>query len=60
MRSRFDQNKDLNDIRKARELLVSGERELFEKQHYQPKKCELFPKLEEFLIIMCVLFSFSR
>lgn len=40
MRNRFDQNKDIKDMRVANELLVDGERELFLNQHYQPKKCE--------------------
>lgn len=40
MRDRFDQNKNMKDMAKARELLMAGERELFEKQHFQPKKCK--------------------
>lgn len=38
MRDRFDQNKN-KDMAQARELLMAGERELFEKQHFQPRKC---------------------
>lgn len=39
MRARFDENvkKDLN---KGIQLVEDGERELFSKQHYQPKKCK--------------------
>ncbi|XP_031624853.1 NADH dehydrogenase [ubiquinone] 1 beta subcomplex subunit 9 [Contarinia nasturtii] len=36
LRERFDQNKEIKDLRIARELLKSGEQELFEKQHPQP------------------------
>lgn len=39
MRERFDLNRNVNDPDKARELLDAGELELFQKQHYQPKKC---------------------
>lgn len=28
-------------MRKASEILAAGEQELFEKQHYQPKKCTI-------------------
>lgn len=42
MRARFDENKCLTDMGKAKQLIADGERELFEKQHYQPKKCESF------------------
>lgn len=40
MRDRFDSNKNIVDMRVARELLQSGERELFEKQHPQPLICK--------------------
>jgi hypothetical protein len=29
-------------VRIAKQLLEKGEQELFEKQHYQPKKCEYY------------------
>lgn len=39
LRDRFDQKKDIVDMRVARQLLIDGERELFEKQHPQPMIC---------------------
>lgn len=39
LRARFDENKNVKDARQAQKLLIDGERELFEKQHFQPKKC---------------------
>uniref|UniRef100_A0A182M5J7 NADH dehydrogenase [ubiquinone] 1 beta subcomplex subunit 9 n=1 Tax=Anopheles culicifacies TaxID=139723 RepID=A0A182M5J7_9DIPT len=39
MRARFDQHRNEKDPAKVAQLLTDGERELFEKQHYQPKKC---------------------
>ncbi|PSN47288.1 NADH dehydrogenase [ubiquinone] 1 beta subcomplex subunit 9 [Blattella germanica] len=41
LRQRFEENRDVKDMRKAKELLHIGEEELFKNQHYQPKK---FPK----------------
>nr|CAH7718962.1 unnamed protein product [Callosobruchus chinensis] len=38
MRHRFDQNKDITDMRVAKELIEKGEKELFEKQHWHPRK----------------------
>lgn len=40
LRERFDKNKDIKDMRVARELLKAGETELFEKQHPQPMGCK--------------------
>lgn len=40
LRDRFDQNKDVVDMRKARQLLEEGEQELFLKQHPQPMICK--------------------
>lgn len=40
MRSRFDENRSVLDMRKAKELLALGEEELFKMQHYQPLKCK--------------------
>jgi NADH dehydrogenase (ubiquinone) 1 beta subcomplex subunit 9 len=39
MRERFDQNRNIVDFRRAQQIVAEGEKELFEKQHYQPKKC---------------------
>ncbi|XP_067006270.2 NADH dehydrogenase [ubiquinone] 1 beta subcomplex subunit 9 [Anabrus simplex] len=41
LRQRFEQNRCEVDMRKAKELLIQGEQELFNNQHYQPKK---FPR----------------
>merc|ERR1711976_340831 len=38
MRARFDENKDITDMVKAKELLKKGEEELFYYQHPQPFK----------------------
>ncbi|CAD5119234.1 DgyrCDS7867 [Dimorphilus gyrociliatus] len=38
LRQRFDENKDINDVRKAKEVLQAGEHELFLKAHPQPIK----------------------
>lgn len=38
LRDRFDKNRTV-PIGQAKELVVAGEKELFSKQHYQPKKC---------------------
>merc|ERR1712243_380731 len=43
MRDRFDKNKDIKDLRVAQELLEEGEKELFNYQHYQPRKFPLSP-----------------
>lgn len=40
MRQRFDQNKDVKDMRIAKDLLLKGEEELFQKQHWLPRKCK--------------------
>uniref|UniRef100_A0A7R9G0F1 NADH dehydrogenase [ubiquinone] 1 beta subcomplex subunit 9 n=2 Tax=Timema TaxID=61471 RepID=A0A7R9G0F1_TIMSH len=37
-RARFDENRNLKDLRVAKELLAKGEEELFLTQHYQPMK----------------------
>lgn len=41
MRARFDENVK-KDLSKGVQLVEDGEKELFSKQHYQPKKCRLF------------------
>lgn len=38
MRQRFDENKDVRDARIAKKLLLDGEEELLQKQHYLPRK----------------------
>jgi NADH dehydrogenase (ubiquinone) 1 beta subcomplex subunit 9 len=38
MRERFDQNKDVKDMRIAKELITQGEQELFDNQHWHPRK----------------------
>lgn len=40
MRARFDQNKNLKDIRIAYEMLAEGEKELHKHQHWTPRKCK--------------------
>lgn len=40
MRKRFDDNKNIKDTRLAKELLEEGEKELFSKQHWHPRKCK--------------------
>ena len=41
LRARFDQNKNEIDMRKAKKLLMDGEKELLLKQHCSPLKCKL-------------------
>ncbi|XP_037926837.1 NADH dehydrogenase [ubiquinone] 1 beta subcomplex subunit 9-like [Hermetia illucens] len=43
LRKRFDDSRCIKDLRKAQDLLKCGERELFEKRHYQPKKFQYSP-----------------
>lgn len=43
MRQRFDQNKDISNIKQAKELLAQGEKEYFIKRHYQLRKFEESP-----------------
>ncbi|XP_043260229.1 NADH dehydrogenase [ubiquinone] 1 beta subcomplex subunit 9 [Colletes gigas] len=38
MRQRFEENRRIPDARVAKQLLVDGEEELFQAQHWQPKK----------------------
>jgi NADH dehydrogenase (ubiquinone) 1 beta subcomplex subunit 9 len=38
MRQRFDENRNELDIRRAKELILLGEEELFKNTHYQPMK----------------------
>lgn len=42
MRERFDNNKDIKDLRIARKLVEEGEAELFQKAHPQPIGCKYF------------------
>nr|XP_033337641.1 NADH dehydrogenase [ubiquinone] 1 beta subcomplex subunit 9 [Megalopta genalis] len=43
IRQRFDENKNIKDVRLAKKLLLEGEEEAFQNEHYQPKK---FPDSE--------------
>ncbi|XP_062548140.1 NADH dehydrogenase [ubiquinone] 1 beta subcomplex subunit 9 [Armigeres subalbatus] len=43
MRERFDKNKNEKDPAKISKLVADGERELFETQHFQPKKFPMSP-----------------
>ncbi|XP_035914894.1 NADH dehydrogenase [ubiquinone] 1 beta subcomplex subunit 9 [Anopheles stephensi] len=43
MRARFDQHRNEKDPAKVAQLVADGERELFEKQHYQPRKFPMSP-----------------
>ncbi|XP_055923576.1 NADH dehydrogenase [ubiquinone] 1 beta subcomplex subunit 9 [Eupeodes corollae] len=38
LRDRFDKNKNITDMAEATRILEAGEKELFETQHFQPKK----------------------
>ncbi|GJQ78305.1 hypothetical protein Trydic_g22143 [Trypoxylus dichotomus] len=38
MRKQFDDNKDIRDMRRAKELIVQGEEELFKKGHWLPRR----------------------
>ncbi|XP_050306515.1 NADH dehydrogenase [ubiquinone] 1 beta subcomplex subunit 9 [Anthonomus grandis grandis] len=38
MRARFDENKDIKDMIAAKDLIEKGEQELFDKQHWHPRK----------------------
>lgn len=44
MRQRFDQNKDIKDLRVAKLLLEKGEEEYEKNRNPQPLKCENFLK----------------
>ncbi|XP_060527327.1 NADH dehydrogenase [ubiquinone] 1 beta subcomplex subunit 9 [Cylas formicarius] len=43
MRKRFDDNRNITDMRVAKELINQGESELSKNAHYQPKKFPLSP-----------------
>ncbi|XP_065338443.1 NADH dehydrogenase [ubiquinone] 1 beta subcomplex subunit 9 [Cloeon dipterum] len=38
LRARFDENKNITDLRRAKELWIAGEEELAKCEHYQPLK----------------------
>lgn len=40
MRKQFDDNSSIKDMRIAKELIVKGEKELFDKAHWHPRKCK--------------------
>ena len=42
LRDRFEQNRNLTDVAKLQKVLQESEKELHEKQHYQPIKCILY------------------
>ncbi len=39
LRARFDEHKNENDMVKAKQLLIDGEKELLDKSHTEPIKC---------------------
>lgn len=39
MRARFDENKN-KDVAEGMRLLASGQKELFENKHFQPRNCK--------------------
>ena len=43
MRDRFDKNKSEKDFRHVESIVAAGEQELFEKQHWQPRKFAMSP-----------------
>jgi len=53
LRQRFEENRDVKDMRVAKQLLEDGEQELFKKQHYQPKKCEYSDKKVYRVFFLC-------
>ena len=42
MRQRFEENRNVKDNVELTKILADSEKELFDKQHYQPIKCEAF------------------
>lgn len=57
LRQRFEENRNIKDMRAAKQLLEDGEQELFEKQHYQPKKCEYNDKKVYRVLFLMLLFG---
>ena len=53
LRQRFDENRNVSEPTAVKSLVAKAEQELFEKQHYQPIKCErkhwLFSPVESLL-----------
>ncbi|KAG8195014.1 hypothetical protein JTE90_008186 [Oedothorax gibbosus] len=43
IRARFDEHKDIKDLRKAKALLMAGENELEKNMHYQPRQFSYSP-----------------
>lgn len=43
MRQRFETNKNVQDMRIAKELIANGENELFNKAHWHIRKCKTTP-----------------
>lgn len=42
MRQRFEENRNINDMRIAKDLVARGEEELWKTQHWNPRKCKHF------------------
>jgi hypothetical protein len=57
LRQRFEENRNVRDMRVAKQLLEEGEQELFKKQHYQPKKCEYNDKKVYKVFFLVLLFG---
>lgn len=38
MRDRFDKNRNVKDFREVEKIMVAGEQELFDTQHWQPRR----------------------
>lgn len=56
MRARFDANKDEKDTRKSQYLLADGCRQLWEKRHFKPFRCELsFAYVSLDAIVQCAM-----
>lgn len=53
LRQRFEENRNVKDMRVAKQLLEDGEQELFKKQHYQPKKCKYIDKKAYKVFFLC-------
>lgn len=39
MRKRFDDNKNVKDMRIATDLIEKGEEDIFQNNHWHPRKC---------------------
>jgi len=64
LRQRFEENRNVLDMRQAKELLELGEEELLRNQHYQPMKCKgsiisIVLHVTLHLCLACVGFTFD-